>query len=104
MSPPTDPLDVAIQLARRFDGAGIDYAVGGALAYALYGVPRATKDVDINVFVPDDRLPAVLDVLDGMGATFERQEAVNKARSDGMFIAWMGTVRLDVFTPSIPFS
>ena len=30
----------------------IEYAIGGALALGYYATPRATVDVDINIFVP----------------------------------------------------
>jgi hypothetical protein len=44
---PDDPLDAALKIARAFDGHGIAYAIGGAIAYGLWAVPRATVDVDV---------------------------------------------------------
>jgi hypothetical protein len=38
-----------LDLARRFNEAGIQYAVCGALALGLHGHPRATKDIDFIV-------------------------------------------------------
>jgi hypothetical protein len=32
--------------------AGIPHAFGGALALAYYATPRATIDIDLNVFLP----------------------------------------------------
>ena len=32
--------------------ADIPHAFGGANALAYYGTPRATADIDLNVFVP----------------------------------------------------
>jgi hypothetical protein len=29
----------------------VPYALGGAIAYGMYGPPRATDDVDVTVFV-----------------------------------------------------
>lgn len=37
----------AAELAARFDGAGIDYAIAGALCLGAHGVVRATEDVDV---------------------------------------------------------
>ncbi len=34
-------------LIRALDEAAIDYAICGALALAVYGAPRATKDIDL---------------------------------------------------------
>lgn len=36
-----------VALVRAFDAAQIDYALCGALALAVHGAPRATKDIDI---------------------------------------------------------
>ena len=42
-----DPLIVVAQLAHIFDDMGVAYLVGGSFASSLYGIPRATQDVDI---------------------------------------------------------
>jgi len=41
-----DELDA---LTKSLDGAGVPYAVCGALALAVHGHPRATKDIDLLV-------------------------------------------------------
>ena len=43
-------------IADALGAAGIPYALGGALALAVAGVPRGTRDVDVNVFVALDAL------------------------------------------------
>ena len=43
----SEPLLVVARLARTLDDLGIRYLVGGSLASSLYGVPRATQDVDL---------------------------------------------------------
>ena len=45
-------VDVARQLADALEDNDIEYAIGGALALGYYATPRATVDVDINIFVP----------------------------------------------------
>jgi hypothetical protein len=42
-----DPLVVVARLAHAFDDLGVVYLVGGSFASSLYGIPRATQDVDI---------------------------------------------------------
>lgn len=78
--------------------------LGGALAYGVWALPRATNAVDLNVFVSPDQLAPVLDALSKAGVAFDRAEAVKRAEEEGMFIGWVGACRIDVFTPSIPFS
>jgi hypothetical protein len=43
---PSDPLHVVVALVRVFDSLKIRYLVGGSVASSLYGIPRATQDVD----------------------------------------------------------
>ena len=43
----SEPLLVVGRLARAFDDLAIRYVVGGSLASSLYGIPRATQDVDL---------------------------------------------------------
>ncbi len=57
------PIDLRSELAalvRSFDAAGIPYALCGALALAIHGHPRATRDIDL-VTDPDhlEQLKAV---------------------------------------------
>lgn len=40
--------DVASKLAAALDGAGIPYAIGGAIALGAWSDPRGTYDVDLN--------------------------------------------------------
>jgi hypothetical protein len=47
--------------------AGIDHAFGGAMALAYYAEPRATIDVDVNVFVAPSEHHRVFDALGPLG-------------------------------------
>ncbi len=42
-----DPLLVVGRIARVLDRLGVRYVVGGSVASSVYGVPRATQDVDL---------------------------------------------------------
>ena len=77
MSEPSLPEKV-VAIHERLDAERIGHAFGGALALAYYAEPRATIDVDVNVFVapPEHRAVAralaPLGVVDGDAATTER--------------------------------
>ncbi|MDI7266414.1 MAG: hypothetical protein QME96_00270 [Myxococcota bacterium] len=101
---PSDPLDAGLRIARAFELHGVSYALGGALAYGLWGVPRATIDVDVNVFTGLDALPEVFAALESAGASLDHSEAVRAAGRDGRFVAALGAYRVDVFTPSMEFA
>jgi hypothetical protein len=42
-----EPILVVAQVAQAFDALGVSYVVGGSLASSVYGIPRATQDVDL---------------------------------------------------------
>ena len=66
---PVDLFGELTALAAAFDAAGVDYALCGAIALAIHGAPRATKDIDILARVQD--LPRIRDVARGCGFTIE---------------------------------
>jgi hypothetical protein len=48
-----DLLEELKSLLLAFDDAGVEYALCGGLAMAVYGVPRATMDIDVLVLTSD---------------------------------------------------
>lgn len=100
---PSDPLELALALASALEESGTPYAIGGALAYGIWGVPRATIDVDINVFVEGEELQAVLEAMAPLGVAADLEQVMAASADRGMFVVHTGLFRIDVFTPSIPF-
>lgn len=47
-----EPLFVVAEVAGAFDKLGVRYLVGGSLASSVYGIPRATQDVDLVADLP----------------------------------------------------
>jgi hypothetical protein len=98
-------VDVARLLADTLVKNHIEYAIGGALAVAYYANPRATVDVDINIFAPPETgLDHVLEVLKSVG--FEPDNAATLSRTakeDGQFRGRLAGIRVDVFVPAIAF-
>ena len=94
---------IAARLAAALEKARLPYAIGGALAYGRYGVPRTTYDVDLNIFVELDRAPRLVEVMTKAGVAFEKTPLA-RAESEGMMIGHAGLVRVDFFLPSIPFA
>jgi hypothetical protein len=43
----SEPILVVAQLVHAFDTLGVEYIVAGSLASSVYGIPRATQDVDL---------------------------------------------------------
>lgn len=51
-----DLFEELVALTRELGSAGVDYALAGGLAVAVWGAPRATKDIDL--LVRPEALPA----------------------------------------------
>jgi hypothetical protein len=81
-----------VAIERAFVDAGIPHAFGGAQALAYYGDVRATRDIDVNVFVSASEAPRVLAVLGELGAATSNpglQALI--ARDDQVRVYWDGT-------------
>jgi hypothetical protein len=84
-----------IAIHQRLDAARVPHAVGGALALAYYAEPRATIDVDVNVFVPTKRWPDVRDALAPLGIDVGVDEAA--LARDGQVRLWWDRNPVDLF-------
>ncbi|HUQ40484.1 MAG TPA: hypothetical protein VM030_10045 [Acidimicrobiales bacterium] len=87
--------DKVVLLHEALDRAAIPHAYGGALALAYYAEPRATVDIDVNLFVGTEQYRRVLDVLEPLGVT--RAPAEPTMTRDGQGRAWWGRNPLDLF-------
>lgn len=103
MKPEDDAARIAVDLAVVLESAGIPYAVGGALALGPWGVPRGTKDVDLNVFVGESRFEEFLSVLERAGCQVDREKCLRQAREGDTVVLAKDDMRVDVFVPTIPF-
>lgn len=100
--------DLVVQVARLLSQRCIPHAVGGALALAAHGIPRATYDVDMNIgvegtaFFSDEVLSAL---KENCGITFsETQEQLLKRSEETGFIQGAcGMIKVDLFFPNIEY-
>jgi hypothetical protein len=73
----------------------IPHAFGGALAFAYYGEPRATVDIDVNIFSGADQFERVMGLLEAIGVTSTASADV--VRRDGQVRVWWGDTPVDLF-------
>lgn len=99
-----DATEVGVLVARALERHSIPYALGGALAYGQFAVPRATNDVDVNVFLEPEALSPLFSALQEVGASFDEARCRSEAASEGWFSVQLGAMHVDVFVPSIEFS
>ena len=95
------PPELAVKVCGVLRAAGIEHAVGGALALGFYAEPRGTYDLDLNIFVAAEAAEAALDVLRRGGIEIGEDAALVVAERGDLFVAH-GGCRLDLFFNSIP--
>lgn len=80
----------------RLERERIDHAFGGALALAYYAEPRATDDIDINIFLAPNEFTRVGVALRSLGVTASDQDE-RAAQRDGQVRLWWGRNPIDIF-------
>jgi hypothetical protein len=95
VSEPSLPEKV-VAIDEGLGGARIAHAFGGALALAYYAEPRATIDIDVNVFTRADRYSQVLAALSPAGVE-DRGLDPAEVQRDGQCRWWWGSNPIDVF-------
>ncbi len=83
--------------------ADVPHAFGGALALAYYAEPRATIDIDLNVFVPAERFPDVAAPLSDLGAAVDDPMLGVIAGRDGQVRVMWDRTPIDLFFSYDPF-
>ena len=96
-------VDAVAALMVALERSGIAYALGGAVAYSAWAEPRATRDVDVNLWLTAERLDEGFTVLERVGVSLDRERARAEATERGMFVGRFGEYRVDVFLPSVAF-
>jgi hypothetical protein len=81
--------------------AKIPHAIGGALALAYYAEPRATIDVDVNVFVSTEKSQDVIDAITALGVDSGNLDSSALER-DGQCRLWWGDNPVDLFFAYAP--
>lgn len=81
--------------------AKIPHAIGGALALAYYAEPRATIDIDLNLFVPTVQWEGTVDALVASGVSADELEPSTLLR-DGQCRLWWGENPIDLFFANAP--
>ena len=102
-APPDSLLALVRALIDELEESTLEYALGGALAYSAWAEPRATRDIDVNVWLAPDKLEPLVTILSRLGATTDVDDVARASREQGMFLARCGEYRIDVFIPSVPY-
>ena len=77
----------------------VPHAFGGAISLAYHAEPRATIDIDLNVFVPVERAAEVLEPLSQIGV----DTATESPARDGQARVMWDNTPIDLFFSYDPF-
>lgn len=81
----------------------VPHAFGGALALAYYAEPRATIDIDLNLFVGADRFADVAGPLRRLGVDIADPAIDEVVQRDGQVRVFWDETPLDLFFQYDPF-
>ena len=104
IEPPTDGISLpekVVAIDAALTAARIPHAIGGAIALIYYTEPRATADVDVNIFVGTGRWPEVKEALRETRVDIEVDERA--LARDGQVRLWWGRNAVDLFFSYDPF-
>lgn len=97
-----DDLRVALSaLQTALDDLGVAWAIGGSIASAFYGEPRATNDVDVIVDMTEPQARRLTELL-GEGFYADPDTAGEAARCRRSFnvIDTRSFIKIDIFVPA----
>lgn len=87
-----------VAIDERLNEVRIPHAFGGALALAYCAEPRATIDIDLNLFVPAAQIEKVDYALSPLGVEpLESDDDLAALERDGQCRLWWGRTPVDLF-------
>lgn len=95
--------DRVVGIHRAFADEAVPHAFGAAIAYAYHAEPRATRDIDVNVFVPSSDAPVALRILRDVGVTVNIERDSERAQRDAQVRLRWGPVPVDLFFSALDF-
>lgn len=94
--------DKVVAIDEALQDAKLPHAIGGALALAYYAEPRATIDIDLNLFIPTDRWQEVVGTLEELGVDAGKLDPTALQRDGQCRLRW-GNNPVDLFFAYDPF-
>ena len=98
-----DLLERIIEIAEAFGRAEIPHSFGGAIALGYYATARATRDIDINIYLKVDDAERALCSLQELGVPKASKNQKEEIRRSGHTRLHWGEIPLDLFFSNLDF-
>lgn len=95
--------DRVIGIHRALSEGAVPHAFGGAIAFAYHAEPRATRDIDVNVFLPQSDSRNALQTLGDLGVTIDIDRDFARVERDSQVRVRWGPVPIDLFFSALDF-
>lgn len=97
-------IDLQVYTVRQIEELGLPYAIGGSMAASAYGTPRFTRDVDIVVDLPLDKVSAFAERFPHMDFYIDEAVIRQAVRDRGQFniVHHESGVKVDIYIPKDP--
>jgi hypothetical protein len=73
------------RVAAALDLSGVPYMLTGSMASSMYGVPRATNDLDFVVAPTREQLLSLVQLFRRVGFSVESEAALSALKNEGQF-------------------
>jgi hypothetical protein len=73
------------RVTAALDSTGVPYMLTGSLASSMYGIPRATNDIDVVIAPTREQLLSLVQLFQRLGLTVESDAAVTALRARSQF-------------------
>ncbi|MEW6102198.1 MAG: nucleotidyltransferase [bacterium] len=100
----TTTLDNALfKFVSILDELNINYAIIGAIASGIYGIPRTTYDIDIILNIEKIKISIFLEMLKDKGFNFDMEYILNELKKGYLLEVYYKDARIDILLPVIPY-
>ncbi len=80
-----------------------NYAIIGAIAAGIYGLPRTTYDIDVIVNIEKIKLIPFLERLQDSGFDFNKEHLLKELTDGYLSEVYYKNIRIDIFLPILPY-
>jgi predicted nucleotidyltransferase len=85
------------------DKLRINYAIIGAVATGIYGIPRTTYDVDIILDIEKIKFIPFVEMLQDGGFDFNKEHLLKELKEGYLSEVYYKNIRIDIFLPILPY-